>query len=109
MRGKSRHSEMENGFEFVSKGIVKGDMYQIRDYPGIIPGEGFVHGELHRASDISDAIQLLDWIEGANNQNPLFNRVIQEINTEQGKYWAYVYHFAQDTDQFRKIENGRWV
>lgn len=109
MRGKSRHSEMENGFEFVSKGIVKGDMYHIRDYPGIIPGEGVVHGELHRASDISDAIQLLDWIEGANNQNPLFNRVIQEINTEQGKYWAYVYHFAQEIDQFRKIENGKWV
>ena len=55
-----------------------------------------------------DTIPLLDWIEGCGGSDPLFDRAIQEINTENGKVWAYVYHYAQSLDSFAKIESGNW-
>ena len=77
-------------------------------YPGLIPGEGIIHGEVYRANDMFQVIQRLDWIEGAGGNNPLFNRVIQQVETENGKVWAYTYHYANSVDSFERILSGNW-
>ena len=109
MEGMSRHSEMQEGCTLVCEGTVRGDLYKISDYPGLVAGSGTVKGELYRASDMFQIIQRLDWIEGAGGSNPLFNRVIQEVTTRQGKIWAYTYHYAKPTDSFERIDSGDWA
>ena len=108
MEGMSRHSEMQDGCTLVCEVTVQGNLYHISDYPGLVAGNGTVQGELYRASDMFQIIQRLDWIEGAGGTDPLFNRVIQQVNTERGKVWAYTYHYAKSTDSFDKIVSGNW-
>ena len=108
MEGMSRHSEMQDGCTLVCEGTVQGNLYHISDYPGLVAGNGTVQGELYRASDMFQIIQRLDWIEGAGGTDPLFNRVIQQVNTERGKVWAYTYHYAKSTDSLDKIVSGKW-
>jgi len=109
MEGMSRHSEMQDGCTLVCEGAVQGELYHILDYPGLVVGNGTIHGELYRASDMFQIIQRLDWIEGSGGSNPLFNRVIQEVTTKQGKVWAYTYHYAKNTDSFERIISGDWA
>ncbi len=108
MKGMVRANEMQEGSEFYCKGSTKGLLYDIGDYPGMALGDGVVHGEVYKASDMFQFIQRLDWIEGCGGGDPLFDRAIQEINTENGKVWAYVYHYARCLDSFVQIESGNW-
>ena len=108
MEGMSRHNEMEGDCKKVCKGTVQGELYHLGGYPGLIPGEGIIHGEVYRAKDMFQVIQRLDWIEGAGGDNPLFNRVIQQVETENGKVWAYTYHYANSVDSFERILSGNW-
>ena len=108
MKGMVRANEMQDGSTFYCTGSTKGVLYDIGDYPGMALGDGVVHGEVYKASDMFQFIQRLDWIEGCGGSDPLFDRTIQEINTENGKLWAYVYHYAQSLDSFTRIESGTW-
>ena len=108
MKGMIREREMKDGSNFYCQGSAKGLLYDIGDYPGMTHGVGIVHGEVYKASDMFELIQRLDWIEGCGGNDPLFNRTIQEIDTENGKVWAYVYHYAQSLDSITKIESGNW-
>jgi len=109
MKGMSRHYELEDGCEFVSEGTVNGELYQISDYPGIIVGNETVYGELYKASDMFQVIQRLDWVENAGGNNQLFTRVIQKVETNEGSFWAYTYHYARELDSTKKIQSGRWI
>ena len=108
MRGKSRYKEMEDGCEFVCNGTTQGSLYHVSDYPGLVNGEGVVSGELFKAVDMFEVIQRLDWVEGANGNNPLFNRVIRKITTEQGEFWAYSYNYNREVEESRMIASGKW-
>ena len=108
MKGMTRHREMENGSNFYCKGSVKGHLYEMGDYPGMIPGDGVILGEVYKADDMFQMIQRLDWIEGTGGENPLFTRSIQEVETDEGAIWAYVYHYGQSLDPFEQIKSGNW-
>ena len=108
MDGMKRGELMKDGSEIYCHGSVKGDLYDLGDYPGLTQGDGLVHGELYKASDMFQFIQLLDQIEGNVGDDPLFDRRIQLIDSEKGKVWAYVYHYARPIDSFAKIESGKW-
>ena len=53
-------------------------------------------------------IQRLDWIEQATGDNPLFKRVILQVDTELGPVWAYTYHYAESVESCEKIDSGNW-
>ena len=108
MKGMIRGKEMDDGSEFYCQGSAKGYLYDLGDYPGMVPGKGIVNGEVYKGNDMFEFIQRLDWIEGCVKNNRLFDRTIQEIDTENGTLWAYVYHYARSLDSFNKIESGNW-
>jgi gamma-glutamylcyclotransferase (GGCT)/AIG2-like uncharacterized protein YtfP len=108
MKGMIREREMKDGSNFYCQGSAKGLLYDIGDYPGMAHGEGIVHGEVYKASDMFELIQRLDWIEGCGGNDPLFDRTIQEIDTEKGKVWAYVYHYARPVESYSQIQSGDW-
>ena len=108
MKGMLRHSVLEQDCEFICKGSVQGELYDLGNYPGLVAGEKTVYGEVYQAEDMLDVIQKLDLIEGSGGSDPLFSRTIQKVNTEQGEKWAYVYHYAQSLDSCIEIESGNW-
>lgn len=74
------------------KTTVKGfEMYDVGSCPGIVPGEGLVHGECwtFRLTPVQKKILFLklDAVEGVWYGR--FSR--QLIKTSQGKTWVYVY------------------
>ena len=103
-----RNSLLEEGCEFICKGTVQGELYDLGNYPGLVAGENTVYGEVYQAEDMLDVIQKLDLIEGSRGSDPLFSRSIQEVKTKQGKKWAYVYHYAQSLESYDEIESGKW-
>ncbi len=84
-------------------------------YPGAIPGEGTVAGELHEYGNESQkrVIALLDSIEGYNKhdeKSSLYLRRVKKVRTENGEdVDAVVYIYNKSIlPGFDKIENGVW-
>ncbi len=107
MQEMSRHESMKEN-NFVCEATVNGELYNLGDYPGLISGNSTIHGELYKAMDIQVTLENLDRIECIDGDYPLFRRVIQQVNTNEGKVWAYVYHYARSTESLEKIDSGNW-
>ena len=123
---------METGFFFVYGTLKKGglyaerfdkfrissekasiknmDLYKINFYPGMVPGNGVVIGELHEYKEPGMIIQAMDYIEGCTGtQHDLFIRKHKIIITESGKeVEAIVYTFNHEIEGMQLIKNGIW-
>ena len=107
MRKTSKIGKLEN-FDLFRIGNVKASWF-----PGIVPGDGTVTGEIHEYLDEEEVLDAMDRIEGYNSINPkfsLYTREIREIELEDGtteKAYVYVYN-REVHDYFDKIEDGVW-
>lgn len=108
MKGMSRHSEIESDCDFLGYGTVKGELYQISDFPGLVPGNQDVYGELYRAKEATGLIKRLDWIEGFIGDYPLFSRVIQRVYSSKEKLWAYTYQYSRPIGDSKLIQSNCW-
>jgi gamma-glutamylcyclotransferase (GGCT)/AIG2-like uncharacterized protein YtfP len=97
------HEEAElQGFDMLSIGGA---------FPGLVPGEGTVKGEVHVFEDF----ETLDHIEGFHPDDPensLYRRETVRVSTSDGEMEAAAYVFNQDPDtarnRYRRIESGDW-
>jgi gamma-glutamylcyclotransferase (GGCT)/AIG2-like uncharacterized protein YtfP len=72
---------------------VRGLLYDLGGYPGMVPGDGLVHGELLQLSD-PDQLVALDAYEESDGPNPLFCRrltMARQGTGEETIVWAYFY------------------
>lgn len=87
-------------------------MLQIGGFPGIVPGEGRVLGEVYKIDE--KILHTLDCIEGFSgevNDHNLFNRVVVDVLDLEGHLAcrAYVYVFNRaERDAYEVIEGGDW-
>jgi len=81
-------------------------------FPGLLPGDGVVHGEIHEYDDIKGVIHAMDSIEGYHESHPkesLYRRELIEVETESGDIEeAYAYFFNQSPDGMDEVESGVW-
>ncbi len=97
------HEEAElKGFDMLS---INGS------FPGLVPGEGTVKGEVH----VFKTFETLDRIEGFSERNlerSLYLRQKVTVSTPEGEMEASTYVFNQDPDVARKryssVETGDW-
>lgn len=85
--------ELVAGLETVGGAVVRGLLFDLGDYPGMIDGEGAVHGELLLVRD-SSRLAVLDDYEGCGEARPLFRRRRATARRETGEeisVWAYFY------------------
>ncbi|RLF86848.1 hypothetical protein DRN34_02880, partial [Thermococci archaeon] len=68
-------------------------------FPGLIDGEGVVHGEIHEYNQFDRVLTVMDNIEGYIKRDPdnsLYKRRIIEVETESGDMEeVYAYFFNQ--------------
>jgi len=75
-------------------------LYSLGHYPGAVPGEGGVIGEVYRidASTLSE-------LDALRTQGGEYKRHL--IQTPYGSAWMYVYQ--RPVDGLTKIESGNWL
>ncbi len=96
--------------ELIGEGTVRGTLYDLGTFPGVLAGDDMVRGVLLRVP--SDAWAAMDAYEGcsvADDGNALFRRVITCATLDDGAQidcWLYVY--ARDVRGRRVVESGDW-
>jgi gamma-glutamylcyclotransferase (GGCT)/AIG2-like uncharacterized protein YtfP len=105
-RGGSNHYRMD-GAEFVTAGTVRGRLYQIDWYPGLIL-EGNVDqivGEIYQVSP--SVLDELDSFEG-----PEYRRVRVDVacaGDHGSPLSAWVWEWLGPVDEVRRIKSGDWL
>lgn len=100
---RGRPLELVADLEHRGVASVPGDLYDLGDYPGLVPGDGRVWGDLLRPPD-AERLALLDDYEECGGPNPLFRRVVLTASRGDGSccpVWAYRYE--------RSVAGGRRI
>ena len=101
-------------FDLVGDAKVKGELYDLGDYPAAIPGNEnkFIIGELYRirnTKEFSWAIAQLDDYEGVNvesDEKKLYHREIAEVYVDKNITHAWMYWYSGDVSNKPIIESG---
>lgn len=111
-QGGSNHFRMA-GAEFVSGGTVRGRMYRIDWYPGLVldaAGEG-ICGEIYRVH--SELLAELDRFEGLSAgevEGCEYRRVLTSVVLESGlSQVAWVWEWRGITDEKQRVFGGDWL
>jgi gamma-glutamylcyclotransferase (GGCT)/AIG2-like uncharacterized protein YtfP len=80
--------------EVVATATVAGVLYDLGDYPGMLAGDGVVHGELLRIRD-DERLAAIDAYEECGGPDALFRREAVQATCADGRRasaWAYFYN-----------------
>jgi len=94
-----------NGCAFLGRHTLAG--YRLLDlgaFPGAVPGDGGVVGELYELRDEA-ILEFLDAVEGVDDAPPLYRR--REVAVDGAPAWMYVY--ARESLRARPIASGDWL
>jgi gamma-glutamylcyclotransferase (GGCT)/AIG2-like uncharacterized protein YtfP len=88
--------------------IIKGDLYDLGEFPGLVCGEGAVRAELYEVSDMS-AIQDLDKFEQydpTQKESSLYIRKLVKPMNYASNVWVYFYN--RQINDVALISSGDW-
>lgn len=93
---------------------IAGRLYRVDWYPGLVAGEGLVHGEVFRLRTLVPSLVWLDAYEGIvpgddqNNRNE-YARVRRPVTLADGRVVeAWVYLYLRDLRAATPVADGRW-
>lgn len=74
--------------------IIKGELRDLGEYPGLVPGDGAVRGEIHAVTDLAAFTALDDYEEfdPANIEKSKFIRRAVRLNDPEIDCWVYFYN-----------------
>jgi gamma-glutamylcyclotransferase (GGCT)/AIG2-like uncharacterized protein YtfP len=88
-------ARLVHDLEFVGPATTPGVLVDLGDYPGLIGGDGTVHGDLLRITDPA-RLQALDAYEECGGPDPLFQRERTVVRLPDGTTMeAWVYRYAR--------------
>lgn len=110
MRGQSRAPVLSRRARSRRAARTSGALVDLRDYPGLVAGDGVVHGELVELTDPTDVIPELDGHEGFHgygHAGSLYRRTVVEVHAAEGSSHAWTYRYLGKRDAPR-IAGGLW-
>lgn len=100
---------LANAFAHVGRCIIRGKLYDIGRYPGLVAGEGRVVGELFRVTDMSVMPQL-DEYEDYDPPDEAGSRYLRrEVALIEPRVTAWVYLWNRGVENCKPIANGDWL
>ncbi|MAK60165.1 MAG: hypothetical protein CMK09_04225 [Ponticaulis sp.] len=111
--GMPDHIDFEANGAFLSPAFIRGDLYRVAYYPGVVEGRGLTQGLLYRLDDIS-ILPLLDEFEDVDHARPdrsLYHRVRRPVLDADGAptgELAWVYWYVRSVDGCENIADGNW-
>ena len=107
------HIDLNAGGEFLSPASIRGDLYRVDYYPGVVEGQGCVQGLLYRLDDVA-LVPLLDDFEDVDHANPdnsLYHRLKRPVLDVSGMpigQMAWVYWYVRSVKGCAYIPDGNW-
>lgn len=101
--------DLGDRISLVSSCRFRGILYDLGPFPGAVPGEGRVFGELHRLKD-HHVWSVLDRYEGyaeEAEESSLFVRRRIDLEEPSGQT-AWVYWYNGETDGYDGVPSGDW-
>ena len=111
MSGYRYHGLLSQG-RYVGSAWTAGRLVALGEYPGLLDGEGVVHGELYYFDDIDAALTMVDPIEGYNECDPdgsLYRRVERKVLVDPARsVTAFLYVYNRSVDSAPLVPDGDW-
>jgi gamma-glutamylcyclotransferase (GGCT)/AIG2-like uncharacterized protein YtfP len=112
MRSFGRHEQLGVGdrLAFVTRCRWEGRLYDLGSFPGAVPGDGTVYGELFRLRDPA-VWRVLDRYEGydpAREEVSIFVRRRVDVACPDGRP-AWVYWYNGDPEEGARVSSGDWA
>jgi gamma-glutamylcyclotransferase (GGCT)/AIG2-like uncharacterized protein YtfP len=85
-------------FQPAGLATVRGLLYDLGSYPGLVPGGGIVHGDLLRVTDPGH-LPLIDDYEECGGERPLYRRepiTAHRVDGSRVSSWTYLYNGSVD-------------
>lgn len=98
---------LAEALEFLSPALFPGELYDLDDYPGAVPGDGLVAGELYRIRDPA-ILESLDRYEEFDPRKPEDSLFVRRSVPIRGKGHAWIYLYNGRPDSQRRIASGDW-
>ena len=92
MRGYGLHRLLAAEATFLGEGRTRGRLLDLRGYPGLVDGDGWVRGELYRLRD-RELLQALDREEGYNFERRRAG--VTMLDGRRSRAWIYRYRGPQ--------------
>ena len=106
-RGQERGHIMPG--QYICEGIIKGDLFDLGPYPGIVDGSSKVSCEVYFSTNLVEDIGFLDRIEGTNLNPPLYQRKLVPIDCNDGILrYGICYFYNGSLNGAVKLVNGVW-
>ncbi|PSQ96959.1 MAG: hypothetical protein BRD55_04790 [Bacteroidetes bacterium SW_9_63_38] len=94
--------------DFVERCRWEGELYDIGPFPGAVPGDGTIHGELFRL-DSPDAWAVLDPYEGYDPDWPAASTFVRrEVSLSTPDTTAWVYWYNGTVADQPQVASGDW-
>lgn len=102
---------LQKNARYIGEARIKGDLYKVDFYPGLVKSESVVHGEVYEIKDRSYVFHYLDQYEDFNAENPehsLYLRERSEVVLEKSgeKKEAWVYYYNRPIGHLKKYPKG---
>jgi gamma-glutamylcyclotransferase (GGCT)/AIG2-like uncharacterized protein YtfP len=116
-RGYALHEHLDEGTSrFLGRGRIRGELYDLGEYPGAIPGEApgqEITGELYQLDDPERQLPDLDELEEFDPAKPeqsLFIRRLTDVELDNGtRVRAWVYFLPRRPAKARLIAGGDYA
>ena len=111
--GMPVHIDLDAAGEFLGPARVRGSLYNLGSYPGIVSGDGLVQGVLYRLNDTA-LMPLLDEFEDvipADPKRSLYYRERTDVLDQDGAATgekAWVYWFNRPVTRYHRIADDNW-
>jgi gamma-glutamylcyclotransferase (GGCT)/AIG2-like uncharacterized protein YtfP len=110
-RGQPNHRLVARFVREVREGRVTGVLVDLGGYPGWLPGDGVVRGELLRLEPGGVALRGLDELEdffGPGDPRNEYERVLVAVVTDDGLVEAWAYRYAGPVEGVPRLPGGVW-
>lgn len=111
MRAFGMHEKLgvADQLSFIAPCRFDGRLYDLGAYPGAVPGESTVQGELFRLED-PDVLDLLDQYEGYHpGQGAHCPFIRRRVTVGPMEEEAWVYWYTGAVDERPEVTSGSWV
>jgi gamma-glutamylcyclotransferase (GGCT)/AIG2-like uncharacterized protein YtfP len=89
--------------------VIGGLLYDLGDYPGLVPGDGRVVGELYEPRDAA-VLELLDLYEQYDPLHPSRSEYVRRaVRLIEPPVDAWVYYFVGDTRGRSRVSCADWL
>lgn len=89
--------------------LVRGALYDLGWYPGLVPGERLIRAELFRARDPA-VLDILDRFEGYDPADPAGSEYLRrEINLHEPRLAAWVYLYNRPVEGRPLVSTDDWA